>query len=207
MRARRLRSGRRRRSPPLPPVSERPRRGRPNPPRGLSQVKLRELVVPRGLPAPLHQRRQPDRQLEEEHERDDLEGERDRVDRREQGGEHEQDHERDPAVLTQPARGENAQPHERQHEDRQQERDSAAEQAKSAVARATKKSATRSKWGATAGARNAQICQSSTGRTSPIATIRLTITEVEKGSVTPSVTSSLSSGRGPVSHRMTSSWK
>ena len=79
--------------------------------------------------------------------------------------------------------------------------------AKSPVARATKTRTTRWKWGSTAGARKAQICHRTTGSAIAKAAMRLTLTEVVNGSVTPSVTSCLSSGSGPVSHSMIRSWK
>ena len=78
--------------------------------------------------------------------------------------------------------------------------------AKSAVASVMKTIATRSKFGATAGARNAHTCHRRTGRTIAIAAITLTFTEVVNGSVTPKVTRFLSSGSGTVSHSTICSW-
>jgi hypothetical protein len=77
---------------------------------------------------------------------------------------------------------------------------------KSTLAIATSTSTTRSKCGWTAGARNAQACQRMIGRAMARAAIRLTFTDVVNGSVTPSVTSFLSSGSGPVSQSMICSW-
>ena len=58
---------------------------------------------------------------------------------------------------------------------------------------------TRWKCCSTAGARNAQTCQRTTGSASASAAMRLTLIEVVNGSVTPSVTSFSSFGSGPVS--------
>ena len=53
-----------------------------------------------------------------------------------------------------------------------------------------------------AGAKNAQNCQMTIGKAIASAAIRHTLIVVVNGSVTPSVTSFLSLGRGPVSQLM-----
>ncbi len=89
---------------------------------------LEQVLVPVALPAPLHDHGEPDRHLEEDQERDHLEGERDRVDGRQQDREHEQHDEGDPAVAAETLRAEDAQPHEPENEDRHEEREAAREQ-------------------------------------------------------------------------------
>ena len=94
------RSARRRLSRPRRSRSDRPRRGRPSRRRGASRRSgAGEVVVPRALPAALHEHGEPDRELEQKHERDDFEGKRDGVDGREQDREDEEDDKCDPPVA------------------------------------------------------------------------------------------------------------